>query len=70
MTENDYLLFRALVLLGILDSHHSVFVGAIIQKSPGPIPDIGALLAHFNILASEKHKGDAILQKRTAQIIL
>ena len=51
MPEVDYLLFHALVLLGILGGHHAVFIGVFIQKSPGLIPDFGALLTHFKNFA-------------------
>jgi len=51
VTEVDYLLLHALVLLGILGAHHAVFIGVLIQKSPGLVPDLGALLTHFKNLA-------------------
>ena len=51
MPEVDYLLLHALVLLGILGAHHAAFVGALIQKGPGLVPNLGALLAHFKNLA-------------------
>ena len=51
MTEVDHFLFHALVLLGILGAHYAAFIGALIQKSPGLVPDLGALLAHFKNLA-------------------
>ena len=51
VTEVDYLLLHALVLLGILGAHHAVFIGALVQKSPGLVPDFGALLTQFKNLA-------------------